>query len=448
MKINILILLMLLFTSHQLKSQFSEKHKQYIEIIKEHVYEDYKGMYREPAGALIHPFIVPGSEQYSNILWDWDSWLTNVALRQILEDTGNEKDKQEALRYEQGCVMNFLDFGGGKDGWIPFYIHESDNKEERRPDNIYESNMHKPCLAQHAAFITKMKGGDAEWIRDRFYYLQQFVNNYLGHHKHRPSGLFFWQDDVAIGVDNDPTTFYRPPESSGSIYLNSLMYKELKATAYLAKQLNLGEISKAYERDAEILKQAIRDNCWDEWLGFYYSVDFNLLPYQKEEHWAIHSGFPRTYNNLIMRIGVWSGFLSMWAEIATPEQAERMVKEHFHDTSTFNAPYGIRTLSKQEKMYNVRASRNPSLWTGPIWGVSNYMVFSGLLNYGYEKEARELALETITLFGRDLERFGALHEYYLPENGEPVLNKGFQNWNYLVMNMIAWLENRKQITEF
>jgi hypothetical protein len=38
---------------------------------------------------------------------------------------------------------------------------------------------------------------------------------------------------------------------------------------------------------------------------------------------------------------------------------------------------------------------------------------------------------------RAVERFGALHEYYQPETGEPILNRGFQSWNYLVMNMAA-----------
>jgi putative isomerase len=99
-------------------------------------------------------------------------------------------------------------------------------------------------------------------------------------------------------------------------------------------------------------------------------------------------------------------------------------------------------------MYNVRASGNPSLWTGPIWGISNYVVFSGLVEYGFDVEARELAQKTIVLFGRDFERFGALHEYYLPESGEPVLNKGFQNWNYLVLNMAAWLEGKERVREF
>jgi len=100
-----------------------------------------------------------------------------------------------------------------------------------------------------------------------------------------------------------------------------------------------------------------------------------------------------------------------------------------------------------EKMYSVRASANPSNWRGPVWGISNYMVFKGLVKYGYTKEAKELAAKTIKLFGKDFEKTGALHEYYEPETGEPLLNKGFQNWNYLVLNMIAWVEGKAVIEE-
>jgi len=39
------------------------------------------------------------------MLWDWDSWLSNVALRQILLENGNEKDREQAIPYEQGCVL-------------------------------------------------------------------------------------------------------------------------------------------------------------------------------------------------------------------------------------------------------------------------------------------------------------------------------------------------------
>ena len=77
----------------------------------------------------------------------------------------------------------------------------------------------------------------------------------------------------------------------------------------------------------------------------------------------------------------------------------------------------------------------------------------GLSRFEWEKEintedARELAEKTVLLLGRDYERFGALHEYYMPDNGEPILNKGFQNWNLLVLNMAAWLDGKETVNEF
>ncbi|WP_347840334.1 trehalase family glycosidase [uncultured Draconibacterium sp.] len=450
-KYTLLVLISLVCFSA--KAQENDKVDNYISIIKSNVYKDYKNMYRPGSGSLVHPFLTPGSNQYANVLWDWDSWLSNVALRQILADIGSPADKSEALPYEQGCVLNFLHYGDW-DGYIPIVIWENSKPRNIATENIFDVNMHKPVLAQHAALITQQNNGDAEWIREKFYHLQAFVNNYKAHHRHKATGLFYWQSDVAIGVDNDPCTFFRPKKSSGSIYLNCLMYKELKAMVYLAEQLNLSDIGAEFNNDAMALKFAIQEHCWDERDGFYYSVDLNLRSLENNpdstlgQVFLIHSGYPRDYDCIIQRIEVWSGFLALWAGVATPEQAKRIVNEHFNDPRTFNSPSGVRTLSKMEKMYSLRASANPSNWRGPIWGISNYMVFKGLVDYGFDAEARDLATKTVQLFGRDFEKSGALHEYYEPETGEPLLNKGFQNWNYLVINMIAWLEGRPVVQEF
>ncbi|MBN1415752.1 MAG: glycoside hydrolase family 37 [Bacteroidales bacterium] len=440
----------------QMPARTPENIEKYKQICRKYIYKEMKGMYREPGKALRFPFLAPGSNQYLDMLWDWDSWLSNVALRQILLENGNEKDSQEALKYEQGCVLNSLSYGG-MDGWIPIWIErDSPGREEMlNVRNPWKSNMHKPTLAQHAAFIVKNMNGDAEWLRDDFYALQAFVSKYLNFHRHPTTGLIYWETDEAIGVDNDPSTFYRPYGSSGSIFLNALMYKELQALSYLASCLNLSDIAKYYGREADILLGKIREHCWDLRDGFYYSVDLNLRPIEKPDIESLqsgklnlHVGQPRTYDCLIQRLSVWSGFMAMWANIATSQQAKIMVEKHFHDTTSFNAPAGIRTLSPLEKMYDTRASGNPSSWLGPIWINVNYLVFRGLINYRYYDEAKELAEKTILLLGRDFERFGALHEYYLPDNGEPILNKGFQNWNFLVLNMAAWLDNETVVTEF
>ncbi len=86
-------------------------------------------------------------------------------------------------------------------------------------------------------------------------------------------------------------------------------------------------------------------------------------------------------------------------------------------------------------MYDLSATNNPSNWLGPIWIIVNYVVFRGLLNYGYYDDAKQLYEKTLELLGTDLEKTGTLHEYYVPETGEPVMNGGFINWNMLVINM-------------
>jgi putative isomerase len=413
--------------------------------VKARLAGDYRGMFRPAGGALRHPFLTPGSEQYPDVLWDWDSWLSDIALRQVLSGL-SLGDRLEAWEYEKGCVLNFLEVARNRaqpDGWIPINITREGAEV---PADIYSRNMHKPCLAQHAAFLVREHQGDAEWLREYAYSLQCFINNYRNHHRH-DCGLYFWQDDAGIGVDNDPCTFGRPPRSSGSIFLNCLMYKELLALAYVLERLGLNEVALQYRTDADALAHAVQTYCWDERDGFFYSVDLNLTPIHRGT-WGLHSGQARDWPCLIQRIGVWSGFMALWAGIATPEQAGRAAREHYANPQTFGAPFGVRTLSKMEKMYNVRGSGNPSSWLGPIWGISNYLTFRGFVRYGLNEEACELAVKTIRLFGRDLERFGALHEYYQPENGEPILNRGFQNWNYLVLNMAAWLEGRRCVVEF
>ena len=429
--------------------------KQHRELIKQHIYADYKQMFRLPeGGALLYPYITPGSKSYAAVLWDWDSWLSDVALRQTLSDVGTKSDRQEALRYEQGCVLNYLAYTSLEDGYMPMVVDAESNPDKIKPADIYATNMHKPVIAQHAAFIVQQNDGDATWLREGFARMQAFIRNYQEHHRHQATGLFYWQDDLAIGVDNDPSTFFRPKGSSASIYLNCLMYKELRAISFLASQLGMKDAAQQYEKDAEALCQAVREYCWDEKDGMYYSVDLNLLPFTGEPQiifgkpFVLHEGAPRDYPCLIQRLGSWSGFMTLWAGIATPEQARRMVKENLLDERTFWAPYGVRTLSKLEKMYNMRGTHNPSNWQGPIWGISNYMVFRGLADYGFQEEARQMAEKTIALFGNDLSKGGVLHEYYNPDTGEPIINPGFQNWNYLVLNMLAWLEGRPVVKEF
>ena len=411
--------------------------KAYKEKIYEYIKNNYHKILREPRGQLKYKFIVPGAT-YKYELWDWDCWLTDVALTQVAVNEGFMAD---IFEYQKGCICNFVDHIDPDTGKLPIMIGEKSFFP--KPEIAANANSCKPVLVQHALFIAKSHR-DYSWLRPLYPAFTQHLEYYARECKHE-SGLYFFVDDTAIGVDNDPCTFYRPYRSSGSIYLNCLMYKELLAMAQLSRQLAMPEQAQHYEVSAQQLKAAVQEHCYDERNGFYYSVDLDLLPVDPNQ-W-LHSGAPRHWSTLIQRIDVWSGFLAMWAGIADEEQAKRMVEENYLNTATFNAPYGIRTLSKCEKMYQIVKTGNPSCWLGPVWGVSNYFTYRALQNYGYTELAQELVDKTITLFGEDIDRCGEMHEYYHPETGEGVNNQGFQSWNLLCANMIAWRNGGNVISE-
>ena len=424
--------------------------QKYADLCRRQLGADYELMYRPGGeGAFVYPYLTPGSHSYSDVLWDWDSWLTDIALRQVLPDSAA---RLRALEYERGCVLNFLAYADA-DGYVPIGIDRNTDPRQVRPADVEHANMHKPVLAQHAAFLTQQDGGDASWLADGFDRIAAFEDSYLTRHRHAETGLLYWQDDMAVGVDTDPAVFYRPARSCGSIFLNCLMYRELLATSYLARCLGRPEDASRYQSAADRLCEAVRRHCWDPRDGMYYSADLDLLPANPRQTiffghpFCLHEGGPRAYACLPMRLDSWTGFMALWAGIATPEQALRM-ESRLRDGSSFWAPYGVRTLSPQERMYSLAPTHNPSNWNGPVWGVSNYLVFRGLVRYGLDDSARELARRTVLLFGRDLERTGTLHEFYHPDTGEGLINPGFQNWNYLVLNMISWLDTGQAVAGY
>jgi putative isomerase len=419
--------------------------ERWMRLLESHIHEHAEQMTREPAGLIERPYIVPsspGSPYYSASLWDWDSWFIDVVLAQVEADTGTPG---RFRGYEEGALLDFLDHTD-EDGVMPIQLRPDGILTHGDPSRTggFAENMHKPIVAQQAAMLSR-RWQDIDWIEPHLPTIRRFLERYLESHVHAETRLAYWQSDFAIGVDNDPSVFYRPDKSTASIYLNCLLYRELLAFGQLLE--DHGDLPEAnrWRGRAQDLADAVNEHLWDERDGTFYSADIGLRPIDADD-W-LHRGAPRRWSSLLLRIDSWSSFLPLWAGLASKAQARRMV-ERYRDERTFFADYGIRSLSRLEKMYDLRASNNPSNWLGAVWGISNYLVFRGLDRYGFEADARDLAEKTVKLFGRDLETTGSLHEYYNPDSGEPIMTQGFQNWNFLVLQMIAWLEGRPTATEF
>ncbi len=398
-------------------------------------------VFKEPRSFIRHPFIDPGSIYDGNV-WDWDTYWSVYGLICYAKHKKDQGFNEKLIKHAKGNVYNFLDHQL-EDGYIPMMIEVA--KWPKPYLNLKHEegvlmNMHKPFLCQQIVLISDFIE-DYEWIRPHLGGLRKYFECYKKNYYFENSGLYVWCDDIMIGMDNDPATFGRPKFSTANIYLNSFMVMELNAMNKILQKLDQSpEESEHYNKEIVNLSQAIQNECWDIRDQFYYSVDVDIKT--RSFDW-FHAGLGVFWKTLPIKIRVWSGFLPMLAGFATKEQADSLIS-HALDDKTFFSPFGIATLAKDEKMFDLSVTNNPSNWLGPIWLVANYAVFKGMMNYGYYEEARDLCKRTLDLLEGDLEKTGSMHEYYDPFTGEPIMNGGFINWNILALNMIDELNNTEQ----
>jgi putative isomerase len=423
-----------------------KKSEEYEASLRAYIGANLEGVLKAPKACLKYPFIDPGSI-YDGNLWDWDSfWATYGALSFLESDPAAKAALGErVLEHAEGNVRNFLDHQL-PDGYIPMMVEVSDKVEPylnaRHREGVV-MNMHKPFLCQQVALISGAKG-DWSWAASLRPGLERYFSCYDRTYLNANCGLYAWADDIMIGMDNDPATFGRPRFSTANMFLNGFMVMELRAMAAILSGLGDDPAAAAYEAKGRELAARIQAECWDPRDRFFYSVDVDIKTRQYD--W-FHKGLGVFWKTLPIKIRAWTGFLPLAAGFATEEQAASLLG-HALDPATFCSPFGIASLAMDEKMFNVSATNNPSNWLGPIWIVTNYVVFRGLMNYGYREEAESLAAKTLALLGGDLERTGTIHEYYDPHTGLAVMNGGFINWNILALNMADELRGAPPMSRF
>lgn len=405
-------------------------------------------MFRDPTGALKHPYVDPGG-YYGMNLWDWDSYWAGralIAVARCMESFDPAFLKKtdfvgETRRRIKGSVLNFFDMQDA-DGFVPI-MTTADGVLERELRRMKEAgcvNQHKPFLAASALQAASFCG-DFSWLQEKFSCLESYFTFYKTNQYRADVGLYVFNNDVMIGSDNDPVVFGRPERSGASLFLNGFLIAEFAAMAEIATRTGHPDRAAFYREERKRLAAAIEEYCYDERDAFYYGADVQVCTH-KSEHF--HHGMGAFWKVMPLKIRTFLGFLPLAVEIADTKRAERLVAANYYDERLI-AKYGVRTVASNEKMYSLELSNNPSNWLGPVWGISNYLVFDGLLKYGFCKEAREMKEKTVALFAADIANNGALSESYLPDTGEPMLYGGFLNWNLLAVEMIERSYQKKGV---
>jgi hypothetical protein len=102
----------------------------------------------------------------------------------------------------------------------------------------------------------------------------------------------------------------------------------------------------------------------------------------------------------------------MFAGVATPQQAERMVKEHLLNPKEFWGEYVVPTIARNDPAFG-----DQFYWRGDIWGPTNYMVYEGLNRYGKDDVALQFAQKSYDLFMDDWHAHQRTNEQYYAWGG-------------------------------
>ena len=91
-----------------------------VALIKDYLKQACTRMFADPRGDMKHKCLLPVAS-YSKQLWDWGSWTSNIAVRQLCTDN---QIRPDLAQYEIGCRLNFFD-AQTPDGKIPIAVSVS-----------------------------------------------------------------------------------------------------------------------------------------------------------------------------------------------------------------------------------------------------------------------------------------------------------------------------------
>lgn len=152
--------------------------------------------------------------------------------------------------------------------------------------------------------------------------------------------------------------------------LNSLLYRYERDFAYAERILGSEAEAVQWEQAAHKRRMTMNDLMWSELRGMYY--DYNYI---KEHRGSVSS---------------LAAFYPMWAGLASEKQAARLVVA----LKKFEEKGGLATTDQQ--LTQMVPGSVPTQWAHPNgWAPLHLIVVRGLQKYGYQEDARRIALKWI-----------------------------------------------------
>lgn len=290
------------------------------------------------------------------------------------------------------------------------------------PGELCELKVHSadnPPLFAWAEYENALMSGDVDYIKELLYekeFLQKhyvFIENLCDSVKLDGVLLKTWLiaekdgykwEGGTSGMDNTPRgrigehSKVQRPNNPDMLWLDALCQQALSAKmiSKLFAKVKDKENQDKWNKLFLDKKKLINDLYWDEIDGFYYDIDCNTHEFYK-----------------IMSI---ASYWTMTSETATKEQADKLVKL-LYDTKHFGGVVPFVSLSRSDPDFNPKGE----YWRGSVWLPTAYATLKGLANYGYFKEAHELAVRLLNHMMRTYTDFEphTIWESYSPTEFKP-----------------------------
>lgn len=366
----------------------------------------------QPAeGYLKYPYLIPAG--FYKQMWDWDGFFM-----------GNHFVSQGKPEYLKYWALNLME-GIDKDGYV------SGCATTKGPRPIFGKFAMKPFLSQGVYFSSKGMN-DFSWVKEHYKGLKKVIEYREKTQQDEKTGLFFWDNAMQSGADNNPAMNYFWQEDHRSFLAcdaSTFQLKEYMAQAKIADNIGNAEDAKFYTEKADKLRKAIKEILWCDEDKMFYNID-------------------RETGNFYKRIG-YSSFIPLIEKILDDVDGKDMIKRYLLNPDCMKAKFGFRSLSKADPDYNNKNIIVPfSNWQGPVWPIANYLYSIGLKNYGFENEIGWQAETLGTLLLKDIKEWDSMHENYDADTGAPLAPAathvdengkfvGFISWNLCVQNILA-----------
>ncbi|MEI6888570.1 MAG: MGH1-like glycoside hydrolase domain-containing protein [Bacteroidales bacterium] len=252
--------------------------------------------------------------------------------------------------------------------------------------------------------------GNRKFLQEAWVSGKKFYLYYVKNRDSNSNGLCEWGAEGELESVRDARVAVwdktgRPMNFEGPD-VNSMLVMEARSLSEMAKILGLTAESLQWEDLAKQRSALIEHTMWDNSSGFYYNV------------YKLNQGFTfRKADDLKIKEII--GFLPLWAGVSSKEHASALMRS-FRDPAEFRRPYGVPALTAKSDYYNPIG-----YWNGPVWVQWEYLLYRGLNDYGYKKDASELVTRVLGNMVWHLKQDHVFWEFYSADDHQAGWNKTY-----------------------